>query len=80
MRATGRNIFFRYADKPGALGTVGTALGADGINIQAAALTQGKVAESAVLILRVDREVPEALVESISAKLEAEAFQFDLSE
>ena len=80
MRATGRNIFFRYADKPGALGTVGTALGAEGINIQAAALTQGKVAESAVLILRVDREVPEALVESISAKLEAEAFQFELSE
>ncbi|WP_293770826.1 phosphoglycerate dehydrogenase [uncultured Corynebacterium sp.] len=79
MRATGRNIFFRYADKPGALGIVGTALGGEGINIQAAALTQGKVEEEAVLILRVEREVPAVLMERISQELGAVAYQFDLN-
>ncbi|QPK80054.1 phosphoglycerate dehydrogenase [Corynebacterium lizhenjunii] len=78
MRATGRNLFFRYADKPGALGVVGSALGARGINIQAAALTQGKVQEEAVLILRVDQPVPDDVVAQVSQDLAAVAFQFDL--
>src|SRR5699024_6429312 len=42
MRATGRNLFFSYSDRPGALGIVGSVLGNAGINIKAAALTQGK--------------------------------------
>ncbi len=79
MRATGRNVFFHYADKPGALGTVGTLLGAVGINVEAAALTQGKVAEQAVLILRVDKEVPESVLKQICASLGATARQLDFS-
>ncbi|MDO5031474.1 phosphoglycerate dehydrogenase [Corynebacterium sp.] len=78
MRATGRNLFFRYKDAPGALGTVGTKLGAEGINIQAAALTQGKKADDAVLILRVEREVPEEIIEDINAALGATCSQFDM--
>ncbi len=78
MRATGRNLFFSYKDAPGALGTVGTKLGAAGINIVAAALTQGKDASGAVLILRVEREVPEELVEEINAALGATCRQLDL--
>ena len=78
MRAEGRNIFFSYADRPGALGTVGTALGEVGINIQAAALTQGRQAEEAVLILRTASEVPEDIVAQLEEKLGAEAHQFDL--
>ncbi|BAC18189.1 phosphoglycerate dehydrogenase [Corynebacterium efficiens YS-314] len=78
MRAEGRNLFLEYTDAPGALGTVGTKLGAAGINIEAAALTQAAKGDGAVLILRVEREVPEELVEEITAELNADSFQVNL--
>nr|WP_234034661.1 phosphoglycerate dehydrogenase [Corynebacterium antarcticum] len=77
MRAEGRNLFLHYTDQPGALGKVGTHLGAEGINIAAAALSQDASGEGATLILRVDAEVPEKIVEAISADLDATAFQVD---
>ena len=78
MRATGRNLFFRYVDAPGALGTVGTKLGAAGINIVADALTHGKQESDAVLILRVEAEVPEELIAEINAALGAECEQLNM--
>lgn len=78
LRATGRNLFFNYADAPGALGKVGTPLGNAGINIVAAALTQETEGTGAVLILRVEQEVPQDLLDAIAADLDAEAFQIDL--
>ena len=78
MRAEGRNLFLEYTDAPGALGTVGTKLGTAGINIQAAALTQAAKGDGAVLILRVEREVPEELVAEITAELNADSFQVNL--
>ena len=78
LRAEGRNLFFNYADAPGALGKVGTALGVAGINIVAAALTQEAVGTGAVLILRVEQEVPQDLLDAIATDLDAEAFQINL--
>lgn len=78
MRATGRNLFFHYTDAPGALGTVGSVLGGAGINIVAAALTQAKAGDGAVLILRVESEVPEELLDEICEKLGASVLQLDL--
>ena len=78
MRAEGRNLFLEYTDAPGALGTVGTKLGTAGINIEAAALTQAAKGDGAVLILRVEREVPEELVAEITAELNADSFQVNL--
>lgn len=78
LRASGQNLFFNYSDAPGALGVVGSALGNAGINIVAAALTQETGGESAVLILRVEQDVPEELLESIAQSLQAEAFQLNL--
>ena len=66
---------FSYSDRPGALGVVGSVLGNAGINIQAAALTQGKQDDAAVLILRVEREVPEELISEIQDQLEAQSLQ-----
>ena len=80
MRATGRNLFLNYADAPGALGTVGTKLGSAGINIEAAALTQGKEQNDAVLILRVEKEVPEELVDEINSALGATSQQIDFDD
>lgn len=79
LRASGHNLFFNYSDAPGALGIVGSALGDAGINIVAAALTQESGGEFAVLILRVEREVPDELLESIAESLHAESFQLNLS-
>ncbi|MCS4489772.1 phosphoglycerate dehydrogenase [Corynebacterium sp. ES2794-CONJ1] len=78
LRAKGTNLFFNYADTPGALGRVGTALGNYGVNIVAAALTTESSGDKAVLILRVDRPVDDDVVESIAADLGAVAFQLDL--
>ncbi|MCQ9352943.1 phosphoglycerate dehydrogenase [Corynebacterium sp. 153RC1] len=78
LRATGRNLFFNYADAPGALGKVGSALGAENINIVAAALTQESDGPGAVLILRVEQEVSEELLAAIAKDLDAEAFQLEL--
>ena len=79
LRASGHNLFFNYSDAPGALGIVGSALGDAGINIVAAALTQESGGEFAVLILRVEQEVPDELLESIAESLHAESFQLNLS-
>ncbi|ANE03833.1 phosphoglycerate dehydrogenase [Corynebacterium crudilactis] len=78
LRAEGLNLFLQYADAPGALGTVGTKLGAAGINIEAAALTQAGDADGAVLILRVESAVPEALEAEINLELGAVSFQVNL--
>ncbi|WP_448851085.1 phosphoglycerate dehydrogenase [Corynebacterium sp. 335C] len=71
MRSEGRNLFLSYADQPGALGRIGGALGERGINIEAAALSQ-ESDDKAILILRVDAEVPEDLVESIADSVDAD--------
>ncbi|WP_413228034.1 phosphoglycerate dehydrogenase [Corynebacterium qintianiae] len=78
MRAEGRNLFFRYTDAPGALGKVGSQLGDAGINIEAAAMTQTSKADGAVLILRVEREVPEDLEASIARSIDASSIQINL--
>lgn len=78
LRAIGRNIFLSYTDAPGALGKVGSRLGNADINIEAANLTQASKGDGAVLILRVEKEVPEDLLEAIAADLGAQAVQIDL--
>nr|WP_246858201.1 phosphoglycerate dehydrogenase [Corynebacterium sp. sy017] len=78
LRAEGRNLFFSYTDAPGALGKVGAQLGAADINIEAAALTQAAKGDGAVLILRVEREVPQELLTQIADSLEATALQINL--
>lgn len=78
LRATGRNLFFHYADAPGLLGKVGTKLGAEGINILAAALSQDSEGDGATLVLRVDAEVPENVLEDIASEVHASTAQLSL--
>ena len=80
MRAEGRNLFLEYSDAPGALGKVGSQLGEAGVNIEAAALTQAAKGDGAILILRVDAEVPASLEKQIAESLGASAsVQLDLN-
>ena len=78
MRAEGQNLFVHYADRPGVLGRVGSILGGEGIDIQAAALSQDAAGEGASLILRVDRAVAEPTVDRIVSELGATATQINL--
>ncbi|WAC90006.1 phosphoglycerate dehydrogenase [Mycobacterium sp. Aquia_213] len=58
LRAQGTNLVINYADQPGALGKIGTLLGAAGVNIQAAQLSEDAEGSSATILLRLDRDVP----------------------
>lgn len=78
LRAQGSNVFFVYGDKPGALGKVGTALGSEGVNIDAAALSPNEGDSTATLVLRVDKTISDSLLDAIAKELDAEAaFQID---
>jgi D-3-phosphoglycerate dehydrogenase len=47
------------------MGTVGTLLGAAGVNIEAAQISQTTAGTDAIMMLRVDRPVPGQVLESI---------------
>lgn len=78
MRAEGQNLFVGYVDRPGVLGRVGTILGSEGIDINAAALSQDVDREHASLILRVDRVVGGPVLDRVRSELDATALQIDL--
>lgn len=78
LRAHGQNLFLQYNDVPGALGTAGSKIGAAGVNIDAAALSQTTDGKGAVLILRVEHELEAKLVDDIASELNATAFQLNL--
>jgi D-3-phosphoglycerate dehydrogenase len=58
LRAEGVNLIINYVDRPGALGRIGTLLGAAGVDIFAAQMSQDATGDGATVLLRVDREVP----------------------
>jgi len=66
-----RMVFFRYADRPGIIGKVGTIFGEAGINI--ATMDVGRKAEGgeALMVLTVDSEVPAATLAAVAEAIEA---------
>lgn len=58
LRAEGMNLILHYSDQPGALGKIGTLLGAAGVNIEAAQMSQDATGGGATVMLRLDRDVP----------------------
>jgi D-3-phosphoglycerate dehydrogenase len=80
LRAEGVNLIINYSDKPGALGTIGTRLGGEGVNILAAQLSQDADGDGATIMLRIDREVPPDVLAALGADVEAVTLQsVDLS-
>jgi D-3-phosphoglycerate dehydrogenase len=72
-------LFLQYADTPGVVGKVGTALGENSINI--ASMQVGRTAEggTALMGINVDTAIPDALMERINAKAEVtEAWSIEL--
>ena len=54
---TGILLFFRYADRPGVVGTVGTILGEAGVNIAAMQVARREAGGEALMTLTVDSPV-----------------------
>ena len=63
---------FRYADRPGMIGRVGTVFGEEGVNIVSAAVGAESEGDSAVMALTTDAPVNPATIERI---LELDGFQ-----
>ena len=64
---------FRYEDRPGVIGLVGTTFGAHGVNIDAAAVgyepdeETGESTGEAVMVVTTHDAIPDGLVEAIKA-------------
>lgn len=80
LRAEGLNLVVSYTDQPGSLGKIGTLLGDAGIDILAAGLSQDAAGAGATVLLRVSRKIDDAVLEAISAAVDATLIeQVDLS-
>ena len=71
LRAEGVNLIINYDDEPGALGKIGTLLGAAAVNILAAQLSQDADGVGATVMLRLDREVPDDVLAAIGRDVNA---------
>ena len=66
-----RMVFFRYADRPGIIGKVGTIFGDAGINIATMDVGRRVQGGEALMVLTVDSEVPAATLDTVAAAIEA---------
>jgi D-3-phosphoglycerate dehydrogenase len=73
-------LFFRYADRPGVVGTVGATLGEAQINIAGAQVSRTSQGGDALMVLTVDSAVPAEVLEQIAAAIGAQSVRYvDLS-
>ncbi|WP_370061256.1 phosphoglycerate dehydrogenase [Mycobacterium sp. MAA66] len=80
LRAEGVNLIINYGDQPGALGKIGTLLGAADVNILAAQLSQDAEGSGATIMLRLDRQVPADVLGAIESAVGATTLELvDLS-
>jgi D-3-phosphoglycerate dehydrogenase len=74
-------IFFRYTDRPGVVGTIGTLLGKAGVNIAAMQVARMEAGGEALMTLTVDTTVgPELLAEAAAAVGATAASSVDLTD
>jgi D-3-phosphoglycerate dehydrogenase len=71
LRAEGVNLILHYTDQPGALGKIGTLLGAADVNILAAQMSQDTSGKAATVMLRLDQDVPADVRAAIGAAVNA---------
>jgi D-3-phosphoglycerate dehydrogenase / 2-oxoglutarate reductase len=71
VEPTAHMAFFRYEDRPGIIGTVGTGFGEAGVNIAAAQVGRTGVAGEAIMALSLDSPVPREVMERIVARIGA---------
>jgi D-3-phosphoglycerate dehydrogenase len=73
LDAEGVLLFFRYADRPGVVGTVGSILGDAGVNIAAMQVARREAGGEALMTLTVDGRVAQELLEKAADGIGATA-------
>ncbi|HLT09742.1 MAG TPA: phosphoglycerate dehydrogenase [Micromonosporaceae bacterium] len=73
LDADGVLIFFRYADRPGVVGTIGTLLGRAGVNIAAMQVARREAGGEALMTLTVDSPVSQELLSEAAEAIGASA-------
>jgi D-3-phosphoglycerate dehydrogenase len=69
LGAGGVLLFFRYADRPGVVGAIGTILGEAGVNIAAMQVARREVGGEALMALTVDSSVDAELLSTVAAEI-----------
>jgi D-3-phosphoglycerate dehydrogenase len=75
LRAEGEILLLEYADRPGVMGRVGSLLGEAAVNIEAAQISQTTDRTDAIMLLRVDRPVDQAVLDPIGASVGAKTIR-----
>ncbi|WP_117210154.1 phosphoglycerate dehydrogenase [Allorhizocola rhizosphaerae] len=73
LDADGILLFFRYADRPGVVGTIGTILGENGVNIAAMQVARREAGGEALMTLTVDSPVTADLLAAAASSIGAGA-------
>ena len=73
LDAVGHLLFFRYADRPGVVGTVGSILGDAGVNIAAMQVARREAGGEALMTLTVDGPVAPELLDRAAGAIGATA-------
>ncbi|MEX2328425.1 MAG: phosphoglycerate dehydrogenase [Nitriliruptoraceae bacterium] len=63
--------FFRYEDRPGVIGTIGTVFGEAGVNIASAQVGRSGIDNEAIMAVSLDERVPPRLLEVIVERIGA---------
>ncbi|MBM2617494.1 phosphoglycerate dehydrogenase [Actinoplanes sp. LDG1-06] len=72
LNADGVLLFFRYSDRPGIVGTIGTLLGEAGVNIAAMQVARREAGGEALMTLTVDSSVDAELLSTVAAAVGSE--------
>lgn len=68
---TGSTLFFIYKDRPGIIGSIGSALATAGINIDDMRNPHDAAGENSLALLRVDSPVDQTLIDQIATEVGA---------
>jgi D-3-phosphoglycerate dehydrogenase / 2-oxoglutarate reductase len=71
VEPTRHMAFFRYDDRPGIIGTVGTGFGEAGVNIAAAQVGRSIAGGEAIMALSLDEAVPREVLDDLVARIGA---------
>ena len=71
LTADGVLLFFRYADRPGVVGAIGSILGEAGVNIAAMQVARREAGGEALMALTVDSSVDAELLSAVAAAIGA---------
>jgi D-3-phosphoglycerate dehydrogenase len=69
LTADGVLLFFRYPDRPGVVGSIGTILGEAGVNIAAMQVSRRSAGGEALMTLTIDSSVDAELLSTVAAEI-----------